>query len=56
MQTSVCMCQLVKKDFGKLVDGRASAPPLSLPIFAEIFQFSGRKNRLMPAVHPAGND
>ena len=27
-----------------------------LPVFAEIFQISGRKKRPAPAVHPAGRD
>ena len=39
------MLQLVKKDFDKLVDGGASSPATApLPVFAEIFQISGRKN------------
>ena len=41
-----CKTQLVKKDFDKLAEGGASSPPLPpLPVFAEIFQISGRKNR-----------
>ena len=47
MRLKSCLrtAQFVKKDFDKLLDGGASSPPQPpLPVFAEIFQISGRKN------------